>query len=219
MPASDGPFPAVVLLHGCDGISPFLGRWADELVGWGYVALLVDSLNPRSVFNVCEDNPPLAGDRALDAFGALTFLRALPYVVAHRIAVMGWSHEGWTVLAALDGNGIGAPFSPGFRAGTALYPPCGYRAHLSAPLLILIGDSDEWTPAARCRAMLAESESQRREIEMIVYPGAHHTFDAAELREPIFHRTSYGRFRLQFDATADRDARRRVHEYLRVKLQ
>ena len=43
-PEGAGPFPAVIGLHGCGGMSDTTKRkLADELVGWGYVVLLVDS--------------------------------------------------------------------------------------------------------------------------------------------------------------------------------
>src|SRR5262245_8675826 len=37
-------FPAVVVLHGCSGISGHSAAIADRLGSWGYVALAVDSL-------------------------------------------------------------------------------------------------------------------------------------------------------------------------------
>jgi poly(3-hydroxybutyrate) depolymerase len=48
-PKGEGPFPAVVLLHGCRGIQPYQRDWAGKLAEWGYVALLVDSFGPRNV--------------------------------------------------------------------------------------------------------------------------------------------------------------------------
>jgi dienelactone hydrolase len=42
-PAGPGPFPAVVLLHGCGGVSPQLERWARWLADRGYVGMVVDS--------------------------------------------------------------------------------------------------------------------------------------------------------------------------------
>lgn len=45
-PKGDGPFPAIVLLHGCRGITAYLEPWVERLVKWGYVALQVDSLEP-----------------------------------------------------------------------------------------------------------------------------------------------------------------------------
>ena len=42
-PAGDGPFPAVVQLHGCAGLEPQSYRWARWLAERGYVSLVVDS--------------------------------------------------------------------------------------------------------------------------------------------------------------------------------
>jgi dienelactone hydrolase len=41
--AGPGPFPAVVLLHGCGGYHSSMMSWTDRLAAWGYVALSVDS--------------------------------------------------------------------------------------------------------------------------------------------------------------------------------
>ena len=47
-PEGDGPFAAVVMLHGCSGLyEPWGGPWSGRLVRWGYVALRVDSFGPR----------------------------------------------------------------------------------------------------------------------------------------------------------------------------
>src|SRR4051794_36355255 len=60
-PAGVGPFPAMVILHGCDGIGRHYRDWARRLAGWGYEALLVDSFRPRGTPSVCNhgmDIPP-----------------------------------------------------------------------------------------------------------------------------------------------------------------
>jgi poly(3-hydroxybutyrate) depolymerase len=51
-PSGDGPFPAVVMLNGCENIRDpdqvaHETSWAQRLVSWGYVALQVDSFTPR----------------------------------------------------------------------------------------------------------------------------------------------------------------------------
>jgi hypothetical protein len=48
-PEGDGPFPAIVYLHGCGGLSASTrSRVGHLLTGWGYVSLAVDSfLDPR----------------------------------------------------------------------------------------------------------------------------------------------------------------------------
>src|SRR5258706_5037948 len=58
-PAGDGPFPAVVVLHGCAGLGtlfdPHLraNAWPDMLVSWGYAVLIVDSYTPRGIRDTC----------------------------------------------------------------------------------------------------------------------------------------------------------------------
>ena len=44
-PFGPGPFPAVVLLHGCAGVLDKHTGWARQLSEWGYAALIVDSFS------------------------------------------------------------------------------------------------------------------------------------------------------------------------------
>ena len=46
-PDGDGPFPAVVLLHGCGGMQDRDYGWVGKLKSWGFVTLMVDSFGPR----------------------------------------------------------------------------------------------------------------------------------------------------------------------------
>jgi dienelactone hydrolase len=52
-PSGVGPFPAVVVLHGCGGLNYVAVTWADRLASWGYVAIAIDSLTPRHKTNAC----------------------------------------------------------------------------------------------------------------------------------------------------------------------
>jgi len=176
-PSGDGPFPAVVMLHGCDGLMDFYRPWATRLRGWGYVTLQVASFGPRGVFDVCEGPdlvPPII--RSLDAYGAKLYLARLPFVDPKRIAVMGWSHGGSTVLHAVRKKfWEQIPRDP-FRAGVAFYPWCDQIIGLNAPLLVLIGEKDDWTPASRCKYCIPHINSHHEAV-LKVYPGAYHSFD------------------------------------------
>ena len=93
LPAGSGPFPAMVVLHGCDGVGPHYRDWARRLAGWGYVAVLVDSFRPRGVPMVCNHGlliPPVL--QAEDALAAADYLRSRADVRAERIGVIGFSH-------------------------------------------------------------------------------------------------------------------------------
>ena len=144
--------------------------------------------------------------RAADAYGTLALLRTLPYVDGRRVGIMGGSHGGWTALAALsavadDKDPLREARRDGFTAGLALYPRCGIpfgtwsatRAEGSrgpvvsysgiyrplAPLLILAGELDDWTPAEECRELAVRSRAAGHPVDITIYPGAHHSFDSA----------------------------------------
>jgi poly(3-hydroxybutyrate) depolymerase len=98
-PDGPGPFPVVILLHGCSGVRPIQRFWADRLRSWGYAALILDSFSARGGVNVCSDaNQPLVTprDRAADVLSAALYLRTLPKIDGTRIAVLGDSHGGST---------------------------------------------------------------------------------------------------------------------------
>lgn len=201
-PAGDGPFPAVVILHDCSGLGPGSSgapaRWSRELVARGYVTLVPDSFTTRGhPGGVCTDGRPGRGEvaparRALDAYAALAHARGLPFVDGRHVGVMGGSHGGSTILAAIaatDGGPLAHAQRQGFAAAVALYPACrarygGWRPNTDgvyrpvAPLLILIGDRDDWTPAEPCRALVLSTRAGPQPAEIVVYPGAHHSFDS-----------------------------------------
>jgi len=47
-----------------------------------------------------------------------------------------------------------------------------------APLLILIGDKDDWTPAEPCRRLTEAAQQAGYPVTIKIYPGAHHSFDS-----------------------------------------
>src|SRR5437764_13364207 len=68
-PEGPGAFPAVVLMHGCHGVSPAVRGWGRWLRARGYVAAVVDSGASRGLGGQCtrgEALPDTArfGDRS-----------------------------------------------------------------------------------------------------------------------------------------------------------
>lgn len=207
-PKGDGPFPAVVLMHGCAGIRTNRdATWASHLMRWGYVTLQMDSLGPRKLSSNCLGTRAI--DRTSDAFGAIIFVRNLSYVDPDRVAIMGWSQGGGVTLQAVAKTGIAALLKERFRVAVALYPNCAnFRGDFYAPVLVLIGDKDDWTPAKRCVRMKSRSPPGAQPIELKVYPGVYHSFDG---RSPGYMYLGHW---LQYDAKAYEDARERVKEFL-----
>jgi dienelactone hydrolase len=154
--SNTGPYPAVVVLHGCGGFSSHSARIADQLGSWGYVALAVDSLGPRGIASWCGGGG--APDQACDAYAALHYLSQLEFVDPTRVAILGQSMGGFSALYAVDRDMAAQYFSEGFRAAIAYYPTCGIlAAMMTAPTSILIGEADDWTPAEQCRQMVAHA--------------------------------------------------------------
>jgi dienelactone hydrolase len=190
-PAGAGPFPAIVLLHSCNGNWQRLDeRWGKQIAPWGYVTLTVDSFGPRGIEETCGNGSP--ADMAFDAYRALDFLVRQHSVDPDRVAVLGFSQGGWLALSSVE-HGVVEHSSPRkFRAAAAFYPPCrAVQGNLTVPALIMIGELDDWTSAEGCRRLAEASDdygvSRRREgapIKLIVFPGAHHAFDAPGLKTP-----------------------------------
>lgn len=212
-----GPFPAVVLLHGCGGISPKRDhRWAERLAGWGYVTLQADSFRPRGLSSVCtysgHDADDILRKRVADAYDAKRYLAGLPFVDRSRIAVMGWSHGGFTTLQTLYRE-----TDDPFRAAVALYPSCrGILTGLNAPLLILIGEADDWALAARCVEMMPK-EQAASEVTLKIYPGAYHGFDILDANTNV--RGSRGMHHLQYQPEAEADSIVRVRAFFERYLK
>jgi dienelactone hydrolase len=103
-PEGAGPFPAVVGLHGCAGMSDTTKRkLVGELVGWGYVVLLVDSFSTRSIDHDCFKGF-LVNARMSDALGGLAFLAGQTFVDSQRVAAVGFSKGAGTVLTLSESD-------------------------------------------------------------------------------------------------------------------
>ncbi len=213
-PAGEERRAAVVLLHTCNGLSEHEEMWSRRLVEWGYVVLSVDSFAPRDLEYVCDGKighyvGPWA--RALDAYGAKKYLSTLAFVDPGRIAVMGMSHGGMTVLEVIKQTITEGLAMEPFQAAIALYPLCSTPESLNTPLLILSGDKDSWTPAEFCEEYVDKLQSQN-DIELKVFKGAYHAFD-----HPGIDIVELG-YIIRSDPEAAAAASQMIQEFLEEKL-
>ena len=206
-PEGDAPRPALVMMHGCSGLLNSKGSmiglyraWMRALVVQGYVALAVDSASSRGFGQTRSAGPDritMWRDRPKDAYAALAYLQAQPFVQTGRIGLMGWSQGGGVVLLAINDKSIGRPagLARDFRAAVSFYPgacsekwqskpytqvePASWTTHV--PLLVLSGEADTWTPFAPCEAFITAAKARGNPIEFKNYPSAGHAFDAPNL--------------------------------------
>jgi len=222
-PDGDGPFPAVVALHGCSELPEGVARNVSErYVSWGYVILLVDSFTTRGIDHTCTPEKYAAADiftRTLDAYGALLFLARQPFVDAQQVAIVGASQGGMVTLSVAEERSnqlFVNPSNLAFRAAVALYPGCGAPGgRPSMPTLILVGELDDWTPAADCGRTMTRWGDAGAPVQLVIYPGAHHAFDVQILQPG---RTMFGHW-TEYNPEAAEDARRRIRAFLANYLQ
>lgn len=158
-PAGDGPFPALVMLSGCRGYSSGEDAkqqdgWAQRLVGWGYVALQIDSFTPRGTPDVCE--------------------------YPSRVGPAVRSHGGWTIMSLID-KGDRDPADKPFKVAVAFYPFAMQPMEPDTPVRVLIGRKDTWCPASLAESVQRDYKARNLKPEFLltVYPNATHEFDYA----------------------------------------
>ena len=234
-PQGNGPFPAVILMHGCNGVAQSYISWAEKVTSWGYVSLVLDSFTPRGHGNICGASSPVPYDvRVADAFDAKAHLAGLPFVNPRKLALVGYSHGGCSALACISQANLttmfnyqggvmrgGRPqltnyFTKGggpFQAVIAFYPWCAAGLDDSeSPLLILFGEKDTWLSPISCQLKLPSGKT-KHEIILKIYDGATHGFD---MEGP--ERISAGH-KIIYDPQATADATDRVRAFLKKYLQ
>jgi dienelactone hydrolase len=230
-PEGQGPFPAIVAMHGCDGLAaqaPIPERyrdWGERLAGAGFVVLFPDSFGARGLGPQCNASTRSqrsGRDRVVDADAARRWLQQQAYVASDRVSLVGWANGAvaalWTVrprTAQKDGK-------PDFRSVVALHPGCSRLSETAwsarAPTLILIGGKDDWTPAAPCEQMVAGARGRSARTAIIVYPGAYHDFDHPNLplqvRNGVAVRGASRTVHVGTDPAARADAMKRTAEWI-----
>ena len=190
-PAGEGPFPAVVILHGSHGFALEYVELAKELSRDGFVAVAACWFAPGSDAGMrfvsplrCPPGtPPMSPHLSAEAARTINFVmrsvRAMPDVQADRIALFGHS------------RGAGAARDHVLRGGDAravILNSAGYpdevieHAHrIDAPVLILHGERDDprdggavMTNVARARAFQAALQKANRPVEAMFYPEGRH---------------------------------------------
>lgn len=193
-PKGDGPFTAIVMLHGCGGmLTPKKGYlkkrekfWANWLVAREHLVLLADSFNPRGFRSICKlEKRPVQPyrERPFDAYGALTYLQARDDVRPDQIVLMGWSNGAMTALWTIRAGAQQRPdgLAHDFRAAIAFYPGCVklYKSDYVTwvPTLLQLGGSDDWTRPKPCLKLVKQAVRNGSSITADVHDGAYHGFD------------------------------------------
>jgi dienelactone hydrolase len=223
-PVGPGPFPAVVYMSGCSGLSGptemMLERMViDHFLAKGLATLIVDPFTPRnepqgicsSLANLNEKTDAqiqYAIRGGNDAVASVKVLKAMAEIDPRRVFLMGFSYGATSSLFATDVKRTGARDAQ-VAGVVAFYPYCYDNVVPSRPTLVLMGDKDDWMSLGMCQAVKSDSN-----FDVVVYPDAFHGF-AAPRGQPI----DFLGHHIVFDAKAMVDAEQRVDAFMTTQTK
>lgn len=182
---ASGRIPAMVIVHGSDGITAGEVGWANDLVKIGVAAFLMDSFSGRGIRETFSDQSQLNTlVMIVDAYRALELLATHPRIDPTRIGVMGLSKGGWvTLYASLRRfQRMHGPRGIEFAVYLPFYPGCSNRFVGDGdvgnrPIRIFNGEADDQSLFTKCSELAERLRRAGRDVEIVGYPGAYHAFD------------------------------------------
>lgn len=231
-PEGKGPFPVVIALHGCGGLAghsqPVLPRyrdWAEQLMKAGKAVLLPDSYGSRELGPQCrvrEHRVRTRRERVADIIASRQWLVQQPWAAHDRISLLGWANGASALLWAVRPQLSSRDVEPDFRSAVAFYPDCRISSGLGwstrVPTLVLIGAKDDVSSPPACRQMVEGARGRSALARIVVYPGAYHDFDLANLPPHaiagLADAAMPDRGHLGTDPEARADSQKRVAEWL-----
>ena len=192
--APDKNVPVVVLLHGMGGIHESAEYWLSALNSMGLATFMVDSNWGR---RKCKKDSNLKKDikwcaaanrgmnRVIDGYGALELLSKHPRIDPKRIGCLGNSlgARGCLYLNVKRFQKMWGTPGLEFAASVPMYPGCNVKFNeddeiTNTPIRIHIGELDTYYPADTCVNYGERLRAKGKDVQVKVYPNAHHGFDA-----------------------------------------
>ena len=176
LPEGEGPFGCVIALHGSIG---WASHHQDHVNGWldaGLAVCKVNSFTSRSIDSTVDDQLSVThAMRLVDAFRTRSLLQQDSRI--GKIGIAGWSlggtvalYSAWSPIIEI----LGTPFD----AHLPFYPAAHLRPDIqnwsNAPIFILHGDADDWTPLHFVEGLMPQLPN----VTLHAYPGAQHSFDS-----------------------------------------
>ncbi|MFI4936677.1 MAG: dienelactone hydrolase family protein [Caulobacterales bacterium] len=226
-PAGVGPWPTVVMFHGCGGRRPYLSDYMNAAAKAGVMAVSVDSFAPRGISRnralatVCTGLELPGWRRAGDVLASLWGLSTIEGADPARVALAGWSHGGWSIMDLMTMDlgrageaGIDDPnpaLLNGVQALVLAYPYCGpgalsqLRPWRRAPAVFaFVGEGDRVAHPDLCRRAFRQAERAGATVQAWYPPGATHAFDEDGSGFSFF----------RYDAELTGEAQARMAEFL-----
>lgn len=195
-PDGNGPFPTVILFTGAGDPfwRPGYGNWMNWLKDRGYASIISDSAKSHGVKGKAMMSRKLMPiKRAHEVFWIKDIINKMSFVDMNKLALMGMSHGGDTVLDALvynsedpkqfnlDGLKTVITFYPGCRKpifGVKLTKNYNNQwTQKDIPVSIFQGSIDKWNKIELCQGVVERQKQAGTPISYHFYEKARHCFD------------------------------------------
>lgn len=188
-PGAAGPVPLVVIVPGSLSVAPSHLAHAEDVVGLGAAAFVLDPFGGRSVTSTVANQAQFSfAASALDVMRTVVALGDRPEIDATRVNLQGHSRGGSAVLLAAMRSLHGGVLAdrPPIRGVLAAYPWCGHQpldpTIGPTEVLVLHGDRDEWCSVQQAQGFVQAIRLAGGDATIRIVAGAHHSFDR---REPV----------------------------------
>jgi dienelactone hydrolase len=181
--------PAVILVHGEDGVGTQEAQWAAMLHDMGVPTFILDSFTGRGFRRSFDRANTLTQEAMIvDVYRALALLSTHPRIDPQRIVLMGFSQGGTVALYAslMRFRGLHGPSDGEFAAYVAFYPLCN-TTYLDEervsdrPIRIFHGSADDIAPLTSCRGNVERLRAAGKDVHLTEYIDVHHQFDVMDL--------------------------------------
>ena len=213
-----GKRPGVLVVHEWWGLNDYAKKRADMLAELGYTAMAVDMYGEGKNTKHAEDankfmtevmsNMEVAQKRFT---AAMDVLKAQPTVDPEEVAAIGYCFGGGVVLymasVGMDLDAVASFHGAVGAAGMAKTQP----GSVKAKIIVFTGDADPLVPQEQVDAFKKQMDEAKADYEVVVYPGAKHSFTNPEADE-------YGKnneLPLAYDKNADEKSWAQLQAFLK----
>ena len=226
--------PAVLILHGSNGIDGRGDYYAKALNAVGIATLEIDMWKPRNIISL-RSRPKSFFDNLPDVWGGWAFLSNQPSINKQNIGVMGFSWGG--TLSLITGFKAKPKNPPDdikqaqFKAHAPFYPGCTFmlgraRAALNmkgpsgSPILLQVGSKDDYDNEGDCAKL--NSGFPSAPLRVNVLDGATHGFDGSasyNFYDPMAKDGAGGNIQIMPNQIATTQARENVVKFFKETLR
>ncbi len=203
--AAKGKHPGVLVVHEWWGHNQHARNQAIRLAEAGYVGFALDMYGKGKVATHPADAQAFAKEATKDPElvkarfdAALAVLKRQPQVDPEKIAVFGYCFGGGVALnMARAGEDLDAVVT--FHGSLAAAGGPAKPGRVKAKILVLTGGADPMIPKSAVEAFEQEMKAAGADAQVIVYPGAKHSFTNPDAGKA-------GMEGLAYDPVADRES-------------